>query len=273
MKIAWLALLLLLPASPADAQTEPKVLFTGISWSDAESVLGFQIHLRGAIADADAGRHYDVLYQLRLHTQRGEAGVLLGDAQNPGGSACVLGEAAPPDAEGHRAFEFAFDLTRKELSRMTQMPRGRVLVRVEPQIVDRATQRFLTAPRSDALIAVAEVGESGKVYTLVPFGKWFGGCYGEGAASTALDALASLDAIDYEGNAIVPGFESVFANELTKPAQLVQFLAALPAKELAFGKNNLRHCLTALAAHRDEAVRAEAAAKLKEAEALAAVRR
>ncbi|MBL8727942.1 MAG: hypothetical protein JNM25_05895 [Planctomycetes bacterium] len=273
MKITFLALLVLPLASPAAAQTDPKVLFTSISWSEAESPLGFQIHLRGAIADTDGAHRYDVLYQLRQHARPGEAGPLLGDARNPDGSAFVLGEAPAPDSSGRIAFEFAFDLTRKELSGMTPLEKGRVVLRVEPQIFDKTARRFLTAPRSDALIAIADVGERGKVHTLVPFGKWFGNCYGEQSATTALQLLASLDAIDYEGNAIVPGFESIFANELTKPAQLVRFLSALPARELAFGKNNLRHCLAALAEHRDADVRAAASAKIKEAEALPAPHR
>lgn len=272
MQTALCALLVLPLAFGAAAQTEPKPVFTSISWAYAESPLGFQVDLHGEIADAGLAHRYAVLYQIRVHTKKGEEGPILGDARNPG-QAIVLGEAGAPGADGSCYFGFTFDLTRKELTGMAQLVKGRMLLRIEPQIYDKTAQRFITPTKSNALIAVIDVGDNCRVHSLVPFGQWFGGCYGESMAKTGLEILASLDAYDLEGNRIVPAFEALFANEDVKPAQLALFVAALPATELAFGKNNLGGHMDRLLEHADAAVKAAAVAKQKEAEALRAERR
>lgn len=246
----------------------PKLNYCGISWSDAASQIGFQINVRGNIADAGLAHRYEVRYQLRLHTQKGVEGPLLGDEQMPNGRAFVLGEAEMPDVAGVCSFNFIFDLTRKDLDSMTQLREGRMVLRVEPQIYDLTAKTYITPVKSDALIAVLDVGKTLRVWSVVPFAKWFGNSYGESTAGPALELLASLDALDYEGNAIVPAFEEVLRSEHIKPAELLLVLEALPAKELAFGKNNLRGIITGLAEHKDAAVRAAAVEKQKQADAL-----
>lgn len=263
---------LALAQDPPPVPPQPKLNFCGISWSDAASPIGFQITVRGNIADAGLAHRYEVRYQLRLHTQNGIEGPLLGDQQMPNGRAFVLGEADAPDLGGVCAFDFIFDLTRKDLDSMTLLREGRMVLRVEPQVYDQTAKTYITPARSDALIAVLDVGKNNRVWSVVPFAKWFGGCYGESTARPALELLASLDALDYEGNAIIPAFEEVLTSEYIKPAELLLVLQALPAKELAFGKNNLRGIITGLGEHKDAGVRAAAVAKQKEADALQADR-
>lgn len=267
---AALSVLPLALAPLAGAQTNPlaRVVTTVTSWSAAESDLGFQVNLRGHLLSPVADHHYDVLYQVRVHTQKGELGPILGDAQNPNGRAIPLGEAKYDAASKTSDFDFAFDLLRKDLTLCTPLTKGRMVLRIEPQVYDQTDQRFLTAPKSEALIAVAMVGDDGKVHSVVPFSKWFAGCCTPGTAPVALELLASLDAVDLEGSAIIPGFEQVLSNPDTKPAQLCAFLAALPARELALGKNNLRSILAGLAQHADTAVRDAVAVRQKAAAAV-----
>lgn len=263
------------PASAQPVQPtlpQPAVKFVSISWSQAESPIGFQVNLRGRIDDAGLAHRYEVRYQLRLHRAKGAEGPILGDAQNPGGRAVILGEADAPDAAGGCDFDLYFDLTRKELGTLTGLQPGRMLLRVEPQIFDLTAGRYLTPPRSDALIAVAEVSQRLRVDSLVPFARWFAGCHGQSTAGPALALFASLDALDFEGNAIIPAFEEGLQSDEVQPQELVLFLDALPAKELAFGKNNLSRIVEGLLQHRDAGVQAAAAAKQKQAQALQAER-
>ncbi len=261
------------PLAQEPLQPPPAVRFLGISWSEASSPIGFQVNLHGSIDDGKLGHRYEVRYQLRLHEQKGVEGPVLGDAAHPGGTAYVLGAALAPDAEGMCLVTFTFDLLRKDLGNCVFPGRGRFVIRVEPQVYDLTAEQFLTPAKSNALIAVAEVADDGRVWTVVPFGQWFAGCYGERTAQPALELLASLDAYDLEGNAIVPAFEQLFASEYIKPKELLLVLDALPAKELAFGKNNLRGCIEGLLAHKDERVRAAAAQKQQQAAALQAERK
>ena len=262
---AAVALVTPLPAQTTQPATAAR---TFISASECESDLGFRVNLSGSIIAAETGHHYEVLYQFRVHTRQGEIGPLLGDAQNPSGRAFVLGEVTAL-ANSECGFEFFFDLTRKDLSTLTLLTKGRMLLRIEPQVYDKTTQRYVTPPKTPALIAVAMITDQGRAGSLVPFAKWFASCSGPSSTDTALTTLAALDAIDFEGNAIVPAFEAVFGNPDVKAKELVKFLAALPAAELAFGKNNLRWHMDGLGKHADAAVRAAAAAKQKEASALA----
>lgn len=261
------------PLAQEPLKPPPAVRFLGISWSEASSPIGFQVNLHGSIDDGRLGHRYEVRYQLRLHEQKGVEGPVLGDAAHPGGTAFVLGAAGAPDAEGMCVVTFSFDLTRKDLGNCVFPGRGRFVVRVEPQVYDLTAQQFLTPAKSNALIAVAEVADDGRVWTVVPFGHWFAGCYGERTAGPALELLASLDAYDLDGNAIVLAFEALLASEYIKPKELLRVLDALPAAELAFGKNNLRGCIDGLLAHADDRVRAAAAHKREQAEALQAERK
>ena len=237
-----------------------------VSFADAESRLGLAVTVSGAVTTPVAGHAYSVWYQFRVHTKKGEVGPVLALPENR--AAFALGDVTPDPKSGACAFEFHFDLVRGAFAGMSNLTQGRMLVRLEPQVYDATAKSWITEAKSPALVLVLDVSNDQKVWSVRPFAGWFASQIWASDAEKAVAALDSLDAYDSEGNAIVPAFESVLTNPKTEPAQLVTFVNALPERELAFGKNNLRGVFAELGKHASADVKAAVERKQTEAHAL-----
>ncbi|MDB5313539.1 MAG: hypothetical protein JWO38_7741 [Gemmataceae bacterium] len=266
-------------AAPVTAQDTALDLRT-LSGSGESSVLAVEMHLRARIGKPAAGHEYRFKYQFRLHTKTGEIGPLLGNAAAPQGAAFDLGPlvkpagagwafdtpSAPPagktDVEAAaRTLEFdgRADVTRKDLSGMTNLPKDarNVVVRVEPHVYDATDGKYVTPAKTDAVLLVVETGPAGQVWAVRTFEDWFPRQFGtKDAAAAATRLVDEVDAWD-RYYAVTAGFERVLADPDVKPA-----LKAVAVH----GKSRLPQLLTTLAGSADADLKAAAADKLAAAE-------
>jgi hypothetical protein len=137
------------------------------------------------------GKHeYELRYQVRRHTKKGEEGPILGTAARPKGEGYALKrQRATSEWNG---LEAKVDVTRKELSGMTNLPEVKegtqgVFVRVEPQLIDLTDGKFLTPARTNALFLYLLVGPNREVEQVAPLSDW--------AAHTARTTPEKLKAV------------------------------------------------------------------------------
>jgi hypothetical protein len=179
-------------------------------WCDAEVVKGHQ---------------YELLYQLRVQTKKGEDGPLLGIATQPAGTTFLIASGTADDK--WNGLEGATDITRKELSGMTNLPKGKtVTLRIEPQLLDKTTGKFATAPRTQALIVKIGVGEDGSVDSVQSLPTWIMS-NGQYDSNLVLDTLADLDAYDAEGNNMGEALGTVLSIKDLAPATKLRLLHAV----------------------------------------------
>ncbi len=254
-----------LAAAVSARDPEPEFLaFTSANYS---SPLAVQLDFHASVRKAVPRHEYRFLYQIRLHTKTGEAGPVLGDAERPNGRATDLGAFPPADPGLIQFFMASADVTRKELSGMTGLPKDArdVILRVEPQIYDATDKRFLTPPKSNALLLFVQTDKGGRVWDIQTFSEWFPNQFGsEANAKKGVRVLTEVDAWDQTDFGFVTAFEKVFGSKTMKPALKVIALRAMPAK-LYGGKNSLHSLFEAMEKEGDAELTAAVEAKRAEA--------
>ena len=232
--------------------------------------MGVEVTFWADVADLKQGNRYELRYQLRVHTKKGEMGPLLGDAGHPNGVAYPL--AAATAGDDWLGLEGAVDVTRKDLTAATGLPKPEkgkaqhtVFVRVEPQLYDATAGKYVTPGKTTALVLAAEVGANGKVWELQPLGEWVAMHRGN-TADAALARLADLDEYDGLASGVDRGIERVLETDDVTAETKGKFIAALPAERVSWKPNfNLKMRLEKFAAGDDPVLKAAAEKKLDEA--------
>ncbi len=230
--------------------------------------MGVQVWFWGDVAELKKGDRYELRYQLRVHTKKGEVGPLLGDAAHPNGVAYPVAAAAA--AEDWFGLEGAVDVTRKDLTAATRLPlppkdkqSHTVFLRVEPQLYDATADKYLTPAKSTAVILAVSVWHNGKVWDVEPLGDWLS--KRAATADDALAAVAELDEYDPTTSGLEAGILKVLGSDSVKADVKAKFVAAVPAARVNWKQNaNLKRALEGFADGADETLKAAAKKKLGE---------
>jgi hypothetical protein len=252
---------------PAGGNLRPKKLekaLTAVTFANEGSVIGVTANL-WADAEVQKGNEYQLMYQLRLHTKKGEVGPILGTSDRPTGTAFPIAWRTADGAWG--GLQGSADINRKDLSGMTNLPAGGVIaIRVEPHLYDATASKFLTPARTRALIVMATVGGHGRVEEVVPLRAWVvaGARY---EAEKVLDKLAELDEYDVYGNGTGDAIGEVLRIKEIPTATKVRFIRAVPQQPV-YAKSSpaLWGVLNDFVAGEDEELKKAAKAKLGEAQ-------
>jgi hypothetical protein len=250
------------PASDA-----PEKDFAFAELEKSAGPIGVAVTISAAIAKPRVGNDYELNYQLRLHTKKGEYGPLLGS----GKSQTVLLRHVTCKYDWIEFYE-KVDVTRKELTGMTNLPSPRVgnddvLLRVEPQLYDVAEKKYLTPPKTPAAILVARVGAAGKVWELRSLSAWLvERSASESEAKKTLARLADLDEFSFAANNLAAAINTVLTAKSVSAKTKVLYIGAVPAQTLASKTSYaLRRSLENLAAGPDEDLKLASQQKLDEA--------
>lgn len=211
---------------------------------------------------------YELRYQLRIHTKKGEEGPLLGTTDRPKGIGYALKrQRATSEWNG---LEAKVDITRKELSGMTNLPDVKVgtegvFVRVEPQLIDLTDDKYLTPARPNALMLYLLVGPNRKVEQVAPLSDW--------AAYTARytpeklkQTLDDLDAYRVKESGVGMLLGRMLDDKEVKAATKVTIIDALPlanADDFVGRDRDIWDVLEALAASDDAELTAAAKKKME----------
>lgn len=231
--------------------------------------MGVQVWFWGDVAELKKGNKYELRYQLRVHTKKGEVGPLLGDATHPNGVAYPVASATADD--DWFGLEGSVDVTRKDLTAATRLPKPlkdkeshTVFLRVEPQLHDATADKYLTPAKSTAVILAVSVWHNGKVWDVEPLGDWLS--KRAGTADDALAMVADLDEYDPTASGLEEGILKVLESDSVKASVKAKFVAAVPAARVNWKLNyNLKMTLEKFADGSDEALKTSAKKKLAEA--------
>jgi hypothetical protein len=235
------------------------------------SPFAVEVSTRAAVTKPKTGNVYELRYQIRVHTKKGDYGPLLGTKETPAGVSFVV-RRVTCEYDWIEFYE-SFDITRKDLSAMTNLPVGEkgqerdVLLRVEAHLYDVAEKKFLTPAKTPAAIVVASVGPNGQVWAVRPLTEWLA-LHGGSAevAKKGLGALADLDEFGTISNRVEDAFATVLGSKTTAVAAKLLFIAAVDAKTLNWKSSyHLKGALEALAAGPDGELKSTAQKKLAEA--------
>lgn len=229
--------------------------------------MAVQVSFWADVADLKKGHQYELRYQLRVHTKKGETGPLLGNSSRPEGVGYPIATATA--GENWLGLEGTVDVTRKDLSAATNLPKPgnrqrqhTVLLRVEPQVFDVTAEKYVTPGKTTAIVLAAEVSEGGKVWEVRPLGEWVGMNRGNTADAT-LALVATLDEYDPTTCGLERGIETVLDSEDVKADVKAKFVAAIPADRVGWKVNfNLKRKLEQWADGSDETLKAAAKQKL-----------
>lgn len=232
--------------------------------------MAVQVSFWADVADLKKGNKYELRYQLRVHSKKGEQGPLLGDAAHPNGVAYPL--AAATAGDDWLGLEGTVDVTRKDLSAATNLPKPpkdkgqhTVLLRVEPQLFDATAGKYLTPGKTEAIVLAAEVSAGGKVWEVRTLGQWLAMNRGN-TADDALALFATLDEYDPTASGVEAGIETVLGMDDVKAETKAKFVAAAHADRLYWKSNfNLKMLLEKFADGSDEGLKVAAKKKLDEA--------
>jgi hypothetical protein len=250
---------------PPGGNPRPKKLEncrTAVTIGNDRSEIGINVRLWGD-ADVEKGNEYQLSYQLRLHTKKGEAGPILGTADKPSGISNPVTSSAADDA--WNGLEGTVDVNRKDISGMTNLPADQLaVIRIEPHLYDVKAARFLTPGKTPAIIVMASVGKNGRVDSVVSLRSWIA-ANARYDADKVLDKLADLDEYDLYGNGIGEAIGQVLAVKEIPTATKVRFIKAVP-KEVVNGKSSpgLWGTLSTFAAGEDADLKTAAKTKLAE---------
>jgi hypothetical protein len=255
------------PASKTrPASDAPQKDFAVAELEKSAGPIGVAVQISAAIAKPKAGNDYELSYQIRVHTKKGEYGPLLGT----GKAQTVLLRRVTCKYDWIEFYE-KLDVTRNALTGMTNLPSPRegneeVLLRVEPQLYDVAGKKYLTAPKTSAVILVARVGARGKVWELRSLSAWLVEKSGsESDAKKTLARLADLDDFSSTANNIEAAINTVLTTKDVPAQTKVLYIGAVPAKTLSWKTSfHLRKTLEKLAAGPDDALKRAAQQKLDE---------
>lgn len=231
--------------------------------------MAVQVSFWADVADLKKGHKYELRYQLRVHTRKGETGPLLGNTSRPDGVAHPLVTVAAGD--NWLGIEGSVDITRKDLSTATNLPKPpkdkaqhTVFLRVEPQVYDATADKYVTPGKTMAIVLAAEVSASGKVWAVRPLGE----CVAMHRGNTADDMLAKvaeLDEYDPTASGLERSIETVLAMADVKADVKAKFIAVVPADRVNWKQNfNLKRTLETFTDGDDETLKAAAKKKLSE---------
>lgn len=189
---------------------------TVVGLGDTGDPIGVQVHLWGDVGNVEKGHKYQLMYQLRVQTKKGEVGPLLGDSSRPNGVAFTVVSGTADDK--WNGLDASVDITREKLAGMTGLPKHTawgepLLLRVEPQLFDVTTGKFVTDGKSNCLFLAVTV-TTGKVASVTPLHKWLSGSCGK-IAQEALDNLAKLDVYDAGENKLQDFYFDVLLARVT----------------------------------------------------------
>jgi len=234
--------------------------FTRAAITDDQSRIGIAVRM---FCDGDVvkGHQYQLLYQLRVHTKKGDEGPLLGNAAMPNGTIFVVTSGTAD--EKWNGLEGAADINRKDLSGMTNLPGNKtVMLRIEPQLFDQTTGKYLTVPKSNAIIVMADVGDNGRVDSVLSLSSWIMH-NGQYETNAVLDAVATLDAYDVEGNNIADAFGNVLNIKDIPAATKLRLVRAVSKDWVQMRGSSLAPALTILSTSDDAELQAAAKELLK----------
>jgi hypothetical protein len=253
----------------AAAEDKPPQSSTFASTGESAAPFAVQVKFNAYIAEPVAGHEYRFLYQLRLHTKKGELGPVLGDSARPAGKAFDLGPLSKGRGVHGPLLEFdgSVDVTRKDLSAMTNLPKNarNAVIRVEPQVYDQTADAFLTPAKSPCVLLFVDTDEQGRVLEVRPFADWFLRQFGSAqTAQAALRLVGEVDAWEQRDYEFPRAFENVFSAQHIKADLKVLAVRGMPAR-LVHEKNKVRPILEELAAAGNAQLKAAVEAKLAEA--------
>lgn len=232
--------------------------------------IGTAVDLRAAIAKPKMGQEYELRYQFRIHTKKGEVGPLLGTTDLPNGASFTVSRVKCE----YDWIEFydTIDITRKELNGMTNMPVPRkgtandVFIRVEPHLYDVTAKKYVTPARTPAAIVVASVAGNGRVWSVCSLAEWIAekGVSVDGAQQV-MSTLADLDEYSTIANHIEGAFAKVLDSKSAPDAAKLLFINAVEGKKLTWKSHyELRQSLATLAAGPEGKLQFSAKKKLEE---------
>jgi hypothetical protein len=234
--------------------------------------VGVGVKVTAAVARPKVGNKYELYYQLRVHTQKGEVGPLLGTKEFADGKPFLLRQVTC-EYDWIEFYE-EFDVTRKDVSGMTNLPAPasggpdkEVMIRVEPQLFDVAEKKYVTPAKTPAAIVVATVGARGKVSKLQSLSAWLVEKGGPGwDPKKAVAVLADLDEFGTAGNGVEDAIHTVLGMKDVSPETKVLFINAVPPATLNWKSSYpLKRTLEGLASGTDKDLKAAAQKKLDEA--------
>jgi hypothetical protein len=235
---------------------------TATTLADDRSDIGVSVRL-WADTEVQKGHTYQLMYQLRIHTQTGELGPILGTSDRPTGITYSVASATADTR--WNGLEGVADITRKDLTGMTHLPSGEmVTIRVEPHLYDQTAAKFVTPGKTRAIIVIATVHKSGRVESVLSLRAWIA-ANARDHADKVLTTLAGLDEYDLEGNGIGEAIGGVLnVKDLPTPTK-VRFIRAVPKQVVHPKTPDLWRTLNVFAASDDADLRAAAQAALEAA--------
>lgn len=251
-------------ARPAAAGEAKTIARTSCLTGETGGAIGVSVKLFGYLTGTEAGHTYDLRYQLRLHQKKGVVGPLLATRATPQGAAhTVASVTAAQGAKFNLDLNATADIVRKDLRDVTNFPTSKlhqeVLVRVEPQIFDRTSGKYLTPYQTDAIILVVHLWNN-RVSHIEFFGEWLTKkCF---HTDIVLARYATLDKYQPSQNFIDAAFEKAVARKNLPSEKRIKLVNAIP-KEFIGGKNNLHRVLEDLRKTADGELKAAIDRKLK----------
>lgn len=232
------------PPGGFDRPKELKQPITDISIRGDES--GFAVEANvWADMPVQKGHEYQLIYQLRVHTKRGEFGPMIDLSGKTAGTPFLAAKGTA--GEEWWGLEGRADITRKELSGAAGWPevKGResvtVFVRVEPQLFDVTDKKYLTPPKSRAFILVATVGADRKVYSLRTLHHWIEDNARFNSAKVA-EVLGGLDEYDPTACAVAEAMVKPLTDKDTKKEAKVVLVSAVPPEAVFDPKRSYGFC-------------------------------
>ena len=214
--------------APAGGNPRPKNLDksrTAMTINDDGSVIGVAVRL-WVDAEVQKGNKYELVYQLRVHTKKGEAGAILGTVDKPNGIVYTVASWLADDA--WNGMEGDADINRRDLTGMKNLPLDKlVTIRVEPHLYDPKTDKYLTPSKTKAIIILAAVNEFGRVTSVISLRSWIVSS-AQHHADEVLNRLADLDDYDLYGNKIGDAIGQVLINKEIPSQIKAKFIRAVP---------------------------------------------
>lgn len=253
------------------ATDAPQQHFAVAELDQSAAPIGAAVTVRAAIANPKMGGEYELRYQIRVHTKKGEHGALLGLKDSPNGVSYIV-RKVKCEYDWIEFYE-TFDITRKDLSGMTNLPQFEnglsdrdVVLRIEPQLYDVAEKKWLTPAKTPAAIVVATVGSNSRVFKLRSLSEWLVEKARAGESKKALETLADLDEFNTIANRVQESFHQILEAKDVAEAQKLLVVAGIEAEKLNWKSNfNLKQSLEALAKGPDGQLKDAAKKKLDEA--------
>lgn len=207
---------------------------TAVSLGEVCPPIGVEVRMWGDVGNVQTGHKYQLMYQLRVQTKKGELGPLLGDAKRPSGVAYVVKELTAD--ENWNGLEGWVDITRKDLTGRTNLPANTpridpLILRVEPQLFDLTASKFVSEGKPQCLFLVVDV-VNGTVTRIKPLHVWLR----ENSDKVATEPLAMLDRLDmYDAveNRLHTFYESLIDQPVLLESDYVALLKAMPVEVLA----------------------------------------